>query len=89
MKKYMITLCACVCAAAMTACVSTSPGNDSSKPVAADVDDAKPAPYTQDGDYIIYGHYEQDGNPGCLSPLTCDFSALMRRCKLGATLPVN
>ena len=62
MKKHMITLCAFVCTAAMTACVSTSTGNGSSKPVAAEGDDAKPAPYTRDGDYIIYGHYEQDGD---------------------------
>jgi len=62
MKKYMIAMCACVCAAAMTACVSDPSGNYSGKPVAAEGDDAKPAPYTKDGEYVIFGHYEQDGD---------------------------
>ena len=66
MKKFKIVLSACACVVAMTACVNGLPGNDSSNPasgaVAAESDDAEPAPFTRDGDYIIFGHYEQDGD---------------------------
>ncbi len=55
-----------VCAAAMTACVNGLAGNDSSKPVSgsavAESDDSEPASFTRNGDYIIFGHYEQDGD---------------------------
>ncbi len=65
-KKFKTVLSTCVCAVAMTACVNGLPGNGSNKPasgpVAAKNDDAEPASFTRDGDYIIFGHYEQDGD---------------------------
>lgn len=71
MTKFMIALCACAGAVAMTACGNGSAGNDGSKQesssaVAESADEKTDrtvhAPYTRNGDYILFGHYEQDGD---------------------------